>query len=111
MRTRQIQLVRFATLTLLTAAFAWNICQCKTISAAMVGPSAVNFANAKTGPTLPPDPWDGGSLAVTAKTGPTLPPDPWDGGSLAVTAKTGPILPPDPWDGGSLVVTASDAAA
>jgi hypothetical protein len=86
MRTRQIQLVRFATLTLLTAAFAWNICQCKTISAAMVGPSAVNFANAKTGPTLPPDPWDGGSLAVTAKTGPTLPPDPWDGGSLAVTA-------------------------
>ena len=66
MRTKQIHLVRFATLTLLTAAFAWNICQCKTISAAMVGPSAVNFANAKTGPTLPPDPWDGGSLAVTA---------------------------------------------
>jgi len=23
---------------------------------------------------------------VSAKTGPTLPPDPWDGGSLAVTA-------------------------
>jgi hypothetical protein len=98
----------------LTAAFAWNICQCKTISAAMVGPSAVNFANAKTGPTLPPDPFDdGGSLAMTAKTGPTLPPDPFDdGGSLAVTAKTGPTLPPDPFDdGGSLAVTASDAAA
>ena len=83
MRTRQIQLVRFATLTL-TAAFAWNICQCKTISVAMAGPSA--NSNAKTGPILPPDPWDGGSLVVTAKTGPILPPDPWDGGSLAVTA-------------------------
>ena len=75
MRTRQIQLVRFATLTLLTAAFAWNICQCKTISAAMVGPSAVNFANAKTGPTLPPDPWDGASLVVTASDAAARP---WD---------------------------------
>jgi hypothetical protein len=44
----------------------------------------------KSGPTLPPDPWD--SLAL--QTGPSLPPDPWD--SLAL--QTGPSLPPDPWD-------------
>jgi len=32
---------------------------------------------ARTGPTLPPQPWDG--VAPTSKTGPTLPPQPWDG--------------------------------
>ena len=110
MRTSQIQLVRVATLTLLTA-FTWNNCQAKTISITAAGPAVVNYANAKTGPILPPDPFDDGSQAVTAKTGPILPPDPFDDGSQAVTAKTGPILPPDPFDDGSQAVTASDAAA
>jgi hypothetical protein len=90
MRKKQIYLVRFATLTLLTAAFAWNICQCKMISITAAGPSAVNCANAKTGPLLPPDPWE----SNFAKTGPLLPPDPWESNF----AKTGPLLPPDPWE-------------
>jgi len=88
MRTKQVQLVRFATLTLLTAAFTWNIGQCRMIST-LAGPSAVN-ANAKTGPLLPPDPWE----SDFAKTGPLLPPDPWE----SDFAKTGPLLPPDPWE-------------
>ncbi|HEY1218261.1 MAG TPA: hypothetical protein VGF03_04935 [Bryobacteraceae bacterium] len=90
MRTSQIQKVRFATVTLLTAAFAWNNCQCKTISVPAAGPSAVNYASAKTGPLLPPDPWE----STMAKTGPLLPPDPWE----STMAKTGPLLPPDPWE-------------
>jgi len=49
--------------------------------------------NVASGPTLPPDPWDGN---VTIASGPTLPPDPWDGN---VTIASGPTLPPDPWDG------------
>ena len=73
MRTNKIQLMRFATLMLLTAVFA------------------MNCAIAKTGPQLPPDRWQ----AVTAKSGPIIPPDPWQG----VTAKSGPIIPPDPWQG------------
>ena len=34
------------------------------------------------------------SSQLAVKSGPSLPPDPWD--SLAV--KSGPSLPPDPWD-------------
>ena len=105
MRKKQIYLVRFATLTLLTAAFAWNICQCKMISITAAGPSAVNCANAKTGPLLPPDPWE----SNLAKTGPLLPPDPWESNF----AKTGPLLPPDPWQrgGGSLDISSRQLAA
>jgi hypothetical protein len=47
------------------------------------------------GPTLPPDPWQGGTLLAH---GPTLPPDPWQGGTLLAH---GPTLPPDPWQGGT----------
>jgi hypothetical protein len=28
------------------------------------------------------------------KTGPLLPPDPWE----SIMTKTGPLLPPDPWE-------------
>ena len=90
MRTTQIQLVRFATLTLLTAAFAWNNCQAKTVSITAAGPATLNYANAKSGPLLPPDPWE----SNIAKSGPLLPPDPWESN----IAKSGPLLPPDPWE-------------
>jgi hypothetical protein len=56
MRTTRIQLFRIATLTLLTALFA------------------VNCATAKSGPLLPPDPWE----STIGKSGPLLPPDPWE---------------------------------
>ncbi|MFZ0933574.1 MAG: hypothetical protein WB579_06710 [Bryobacteraceae bacterium] len=90
MRTRRIQILRFTTLSFLTVAFAWNTCPGKTISVTPAGPAAVNYANAKTGPLLPPDPWE----SVRAKTGPLLPPDPWE----SIMTKTGPLLPPDPWE-------------
>ena len=32
---------------------------------------------------------------IAAATGPTFPPQPWDG----VTLQTGPTFPPQPWDG------------
>ncbi len=73
MRTTQIHLVRVATLILFTTAFAWSNCQAKTI-AISAAPAAVNYANEKTGPLLPPDPWE----SNIAKTGPLLPPDPWE---------------------------------
>jgi len=53
--------------------------------------------NVAHGPSMPPDPWEGGLLAH----GPSMPPDPWEGGLLA----HGPSMPPDPWEGG-LRVTA-----
>ena len=90
MRTRQIQLMRFTTLTLLTVAFAWNTCPGKTTSVAATDPAAVSYTDAKTGPLLPPDPWE----SIMTKTGPLLPPDPWE----SVMTKTGPLLPPDPWE-------------
>ncbi len=72
MRKIQGQLVRFGTLIPLTAVLA------------------MSYATAKTGPLLPPDPWE----STMAKTGPLLPPDPWE----STMAKTGPLLPPDPWE-------------
>ena len=44
----------------------------------------------KSGPSVPPDPWD----MLAAKSGPSVPPDPWD----MLAAKSGPSVPPDPWD-------------
>jgi hypothetical protein len=54
-------------------AFAWSNCQGKTTSLAAVAPAIVNSANAKSGPLLPPDPWES-----TIASGPLLPPDPWE---------------------------------
>jgi len=56
---------------------------------------------ADTGPSLPPQPWDGVAPPSTlARTGPSLPPQPWDGVAPSSTlARTGPSLPPQPWDG------------
>ena len=55
----------------------------------------------RTGPTLPPYPWDGlAAIPAFAGTGPTLPPYPWDGlAAIPAFAGTGPTLPPYPWDG------------
>jgi len=89
MRTSQIQLVRVATLSLLTATFAWNNCQATTISITAAGPAVVNYANAKIGPQIPPDPWQ----SKIVKIGPQIPPDPWQ----SKIAKIGPQIPPDPW--------------
>jgi len=84
MRTPQIQRTCFTVLTL-TAAFAWNNCQGETVyTMAVVPVNANNVLNAKTGPLLPPDPWESpgpsGNVTMTAqtKTGPLLPPDPWE---------------------------------
>ena len=66
MRTTQIHLVRFAALTLLMAAFAWNNCLASTTSVGVAG-HAANYATAKTGPNMPPDPWDGGGTGVTTR--------------------------------------------
>ena len=61
--------------------------------------SLCSLAFAGTGPTLPPQPWDGVAPSSVSRTGPTLPPQPWDGVISASVSKTGPTLPPQPWDG------------
>jgi len=62
--------------------------------------SLCSLVFAGTGPTLPPQPWDGVVPSSIGKTGPTLPPQPWDGVVPSSTiGKTGPTLPPQPWDG------------
>ena len=74
MQTLHLQLVRFTTMTLLTATFAWNICPGKSASITAAAPAAVNYTVAKSGPLVPPDPWE----SRLTKSGPLVPPDPWE---------------------------------
>lgn len=76
-------------MTLLTAV-AWSNCQGKTVSMTAAVPATGHYATAKTGPLVPPDPWE----SRLTKTGPLVPPDPWE----SRLTKTGPLVPPDPWE-------------
>ena len=62
-----------------TIAFAWCVIHGTGMPLPghfMLDHDSMNVAH---GPTLPPDPWEGGLVAH----GPTLPPDPWEGGLAA----------------------------
>src|SRR5258707_13739953 len=75
-----------------TIAFAWCVIHGTGMPLPghlMLDPDSMNVAH---GPTLPPDPWEGGLAAH----GPTLPPDPWEGGLVAQRD----MLPPQTWQGG-----------
>ena len=76
MRTTRTQLIRFAILIPLTVVLT------------------MNYASGKVGRLQSPD----RAAVVMAKSGPLLPPDPWDPGNV----KSGPLLPPDPWDPGNV---------
>ena len=58
MQTPQIQFVRFTAIALLTAMFGWNNCQGKLTSITAAGPVEASQTNAKSGPLVPPDPWE-----------------------------------------------------
>ena len=81
-------------------AFAWNVTQgVQPIAGHLLFPAqAVRVAH---GPMIPPDPWEGTTVApIIVAHGPMIPPDPWEGTTVApVTLAHGPMIPPDPWEG------------
>src|ERR1700759_1278490 len=82
----------FATAMALNAAYGME----STLDSRWNAPKTVLLAS---GPTMPPDPWQDGSLAMS---GPTMPPDPWQDALLAMS---GPTMPPDPWQDGGLAMS------
>ena len=58
----------------------------------LLAPEEIDVAS---GPTIPPDPWEGRTELAS---GPTIPPDPWEG---RTELASGPTIPPDPWEGRS----------
>jgi len=51
------------------------VCAAALLGMAVYGFAAQAVPAVTHGPTFPPDPWDG----LTVAHGPTFPPDPWDG--------------------------------
>jgi hypothetical protein len=95
MRFFQNKIAFAATSALFALAVAWNVSQGSNPFTGNLSVRA-QVETVAHGPSLPPDPWTGGSSLVAH--GPMLPPDPWSGSGSSLVAH-GPMLPPDPWSG------------
>jgi hypothetical protein len=63
-------------------AFAWNVTQGVQPTTGHLLFPPVTVAH---GPMIPPDPWEGTTVApVTVAHGPMIPPDPWEGTTVAL---------------------------